>query len=80
MDIILELTKAIIGVSLLAVLAMYSQFLANTPEYKALSTAWDNLRGVISYSIDSGLRRAYSWFYQFIDNINGVKVYSVKYF
>lgn len=77
---ILELTKAVIGLGLIAILGMYAQFLTNNREYQRLAEATAILRGCLWYRLNRTLRGFWSSVYELEDKLRGNKVHSIKYF
>ncbi|MBD2395965.1 hypothetical protein H6G11_17100 [Cyanobacterium aponinum FACHB-4101] len=77
---LLEVTKTIIGLGLLSIIAMYAQFLSNTPEYKRLSAKSKEIWGNISYSLDRTLRRFWAGIYEIEDKLRGEEIKAIRYF
>ncbi|PHV60987.1 hypothetical protein [Cyanobacterium aponinum] len=77
---LLEIVKTIIGLGLLAVIAMYAQFLSNTPEYRKLSRGTEEILSDIRYSLDVRVRRFWAGIYEIEDKLRGEEIKAIRYF
>jgi predicted membrane chloride channel (bestrophin family) len=76
----LEVTKTIIGLGLLSIIAMYGQFISNTPEYQRLSRGTAKMWGNIRYSLDRTLRSIWADINEIEDKLRGEEIKAVRYF
>ncbi|WPF90497.1 hypothetical protein WEU38_18145 (plasmid) [Cyanobacterium aponinum AL20118] len=77
---LLEVTKTIIGLGLLSIIAMYAQFLSNTPEYQRLSVKSEEIWGNIRYSLGVQLRGIWAGIYEIEDKLRGEEIKAIRYF
>lgn len=77
---LLEVTKAIVGLGLLSIIAMYAQFLNNTLEYQRLSRGSAKMWGNIRYSLDRTLRGFWADINEIEDKLRGTEVKVFRYF